>query len=155
MKNLLILIVLGVFLLSGCAGHYNTVGGATLGGIGGGIAGSQIGKGTGNVAAIIGGTLIGAAIGGYVGHYMDRMDRVDKVQLSQTLERSPTGTQTQWANPDTRTQYTVTPVRTYTASTPTREYCREYNIDINVGGRSERGYGTACRQPDGSWKIIN
>lgn len=32
-------------------------------------------------------------------------------------------------------------------------YCREYTRTIAVGGRFESGYGTACRQPDGSWQI--
>lgn len=34
-------------------------------------------------------------------------------------------------------------------------YCREYSTVINVGGRGEHTYGTACMQPDGSWQIIN
>lgn len=33
--------------------------------------------------------------------------------------------------------------------------CREFQQEIRVGGRSEEGYGTACLQPDGSWKIVN
>jgi surface antigen len=24
-----------------------------------------------------------------------------------------------------------------------------------VGGKMQQGYGTACRQPDGSWRIVN
>lgn len=34
------------------------------------------------------------------------------------------------------------------------EYCREFTQIIEVGGRKEEGYGTACQQPDGSWKIV-
>ena len=34
------------------------------------------------------------------------------------------------------------------------QYCREFQKDINIGGRIERGYGTACRQGDGSWRIV-
>lgn len=33
-------------------------------------------------------------------------------------------------------------------------YCREYTSVIQVGGRSETGYGTACLQPDGAWKVV-
>lgn len=36
-----------------------------------------------------------------------------------------------------------------------REYCREYTKTIRVNGRKESGYGTACRQPDGSWMIVS
>lgn len=33
-------------------------------------------------------------------------------------------------------------------------YCREYTQPVNVGGKQQEGYGTACMQPDGSWQII-
>lgn len=33
--------------------------------------------------------------------------------------------------------------------------CREFQQTINVGGKSESAYGTACLQKDGSWKIVN
>ena len=33
-------------------------------------------------------------------------------------------------------------------------YCREFQHEITVGGKQEQGYGTACRQPDGSWEVI-
>ncbi len=35
------------------------------------------------------------------------------------------------------------------------QYCREYNALVYVGGQKQSGYGTACYQPDGSWKIID
>lgn len=34
------------------------------------------------------------------------------------------------------------------------KYCREFLQTVTVGGRSEQAYGTACRQPDGSWRIV-
>jgi hypothetical protein len=34
-------------------------------------------------------------------------------------------------------------------------YCREYQRDVVVGGQRQESYGTACRQPDGAWKIVN
>jgi len=33
--------------------------------------------------------------------------------------------------------------------------CREYTAPVRVGGRVVDSYGTACRQPDGSWRIID
>ena len=33
--------------------------------------------------------------------------------------------------------------------------CREYQSTVFVGGRSQNSYGTACLQPDGSWRIAN
>ncbi len=34
-------------------------------------------------------------------------------------------------------------------------YCREYQRNVTVGHRVEQSYGTACRQPDGAWKIVS
>jgi len=34
-------------------------------------------------------------------------------------------------------------------------YCREFQQTVTVGGRSEQAYGTACQQPDGSWRIVD
>lgn len=35
-----------------------------------------------------------------------------------------------------------------------RHYCREFQRDIIIDGKPERAYGTACLQPDGTWKIV-
>lgn len=32
-------------------------------------------------------------------------------------------------------------------------YCREYQRKVTVGGKVVDSYGTACMQPDGSWKL--
>ena len=31
--------------------------------------------------------------------------------------------------------------------------CREFQQEVTIGGQAEQAYGTACLQPDGSWKI--
>lgn len=36
-----------------------------------------------------------------------------------------------------------------------RAYCREYTTETVIAGKRRPTYGTACRQPDGSWRIIN
>jgi hypothetical protein len=33
-------------------------------------------------------------------------------------------------------------------------YCREYQTTTTVGGQRMASYGTACQQPDGSWRIV-
>ncbi len=35
------------------------------------------------------------------------------------------------------------------------QYCREFQQTVTIGGRSEQAYGTACQQPDGSWRIVD
>jgi len=35
------------------------------------------------------------------------------------------------------------------------QYCREYQSTVSVGGQPQPSYGTACLQPDGSWRVVN
>lgn len=137
-------------LATGCTGYgQQEQAGMVIGGALGGLLGAQV-DGHHNdyrTAAIIVGTMAGSAIGGSIGR---SMDEVDRMRTAQSLEVVRTGVSSRWRNPDTGNQYTVTPTRTYeVASGP----CREYIIDAVIGGRPEKVYGTACRQPDGSWKI--
>ncbi len=37
----------------------------------------------------------------------------------------------------------------------TGHYCREFQQTVEVGGRAEQAYGTACQQPDGSWLVTS
>jgi hypothetical protein len=32
-------------------------------------------------------------------------------------------------------------------------YCREYSRNVVIGGQEQEAYGTACRGPDGQWRI--
>ena len=68
------------------------------------------------------------------------------------LENTRTNTSTSWVNPDSGNSGAITPVETY--QTSSGEYCREYVQTITVGGERQQAYGTACRQPDGAWKIL-
>ncbi len=34
-------------------------------------------------------------------------------------------------------------------------YCREYRHTVTVAGRQQQAWGTACRQPDGDWQIVD
>ncbi len=34
-------------------------------------------------------------------------------------------------------------------------YCREYQGNATIDGTNQPFYGTACRQPDGTWRIVN
>lgn len=35
------------------------------------------------------------------------------------------------------------------------DFCREYQRRVTIGGKIQDSYGTACLQPDGSWKTVN
>ncbi|MEX0838899.1 MAG: RT0821/Lpp0805 family surface protein [Parvibaculum sp.] len=136
----------------GGAGTKQTIG--TVGGaVAGGLAGSQIGGGSGRLWATGAGVLLGALVGSEIGK---SLDRADQAYLGQTtynaLETGRTGQPVQWRNPDSGNYGTVTPQAAQQYSGQT---CREYSQTIYVEGQSQTAYGTACRQPDGSWQIRN
>jgi len=157
MRRVMICSILGIGLvLGGCAqdgyGPKET-GGALLGGVGGALLGSRFGKGSGALVTTAIGALGGAFLGSSIGRSMDKTDRLyAERSASQAFETYPSGRSAEWRNPDTGNYGTVTPTRTYEQS---GRYCREYETTINVGGRAERGYGTACRQPDGTWQVVS
>lgn len=126
-----------------------TVGGL-VGAAAGGLAGSQFGKGQGKLAATALGTLVGFVIGQEVGR---SFARVDETCFSRTFEHVPDRETIVWQDPQHRAQYQVMPVRT--AEADNGMYCREYQAKATVGGKVSETYGTACRQPDGSWKLMN
>ena len=143
--------------VSGCAeGEWNKEATGTLIGAAlGGWIGSEIdSRGSGGAIAIAAGTAAGALIGGSVGRSLDRADRAYLEQTRyQALESAPSGTTSEWYNPDSGNRGTVTPQPAY--QTSAGQYCREFQQSVTIAGRAEEAYGTACRQPDGSWKIIN
>jgi surface antigen len=124
--------------------------GQVVGGAVGAAVGSQIGKGDGQLIATGAGALIGVLLGGEIGRSLDAQDRAC---VGRTLETVPTGQTVAWQNPDTGADYRTTPRRTY--QTDSGRYCREYTTSASVGGRQRQVYGTACRQPDGSWEIVS
>jgi surface antigen len=129
-------------------------GGTLVGAALGGLMGSQIGNGRGQLAAVAVGTLMGAFLGREVGQSLDRADRLyARRAATRGLEHNRSGASTTWSNPDSGHHGSFTPVRTYRK--PSGRYCREYQQTVTVGGRTEQAYGTACRQPDGSWQIVN
>ncbi len=34
------------------------------------------------------------------------------------------------------------------------KYCREFRQNVTIDGRAEEVFGTACRQPDGDWQLV-
>ncbi len=156
MKKLFILLLLGLFTLSGCTQPMGPKEGAgtLLGAAGGAALGSNIGKGTGNVVAIAIGTLAGAFFGQEIGRSLDRADRMAMGQNAQySLEYTRTNETTSWRNPDSGNSGSLTPVRTYQQGA--EQYCREYRQTVDIAGQQQQAYGTACRQPDGTWMIQN
>lgn len=128
----------------------------TVGGLGGaaagGLIGAQFGSGSGKLAATAAGVLIGALIGSEIGRQLDEADRIRANEAINRAHSAQIGQTITWNNPQSGNYGTVTPTREGTSSTGA--YCREFQQTIVVGGKSQQGYGTACRQPDGTWQIV-
>ena len=148
-------VVLGASLLiAGCStAPTKQEQGAAAGAVIGGVLGSALGDGHSDKGwAIALGILFGAVIGDQIGAQLDERDRLLAAQnLQYSLESTKDGAVTTWQNPNSGNGGAATPTTTVmkTDGTP----CREFTTEIQVGGETQQGYGTACRQADGSWKI--
>ncbi|OGQ01088.1 MAG: hypothetical protein A2Z40_01565 [Deltaproteobacteria bacterium RBG_19FT_COMBO_60_16] len=156
MKRHLILFLIPPLLLYGCTstmGPKETAG-TVIGGVGGAVIGSQFGGGSGRLVGVAIGTLAGSLIGQEIGRSLDRADRMAMENTAQeALEYSRTDHPRTWRNPDSGHSGSFTPKRTYREANG--RYCREYTQTVMIGGEEHQAYGTACRQPDGAWKIVS
>ena len=128
---------------------------AVLGSLGGAVAGAGIAAiAGGSTGWIVAAGLAGGLLGGAIGKRLDDKDkRMAAEAAARAFESNRTGQSAGWKNPDSGNSGTITPTKTYQAASG--QYCREYRQDIVVGGEKQQAYGTACRQPDGSWQIKN
>jgi surface antigen len=153
-----------------------TTAGGALGAIAGGLAGTQVGSGRGRTAAIIAGTILGGALGAGIGNRLTAEDNTYAQQTTQqALASAPPNQPVRWQNPNTGVYGDVVPttpiyqqpystvygqqqqpVYGTTYSQPQAVDCRDYKQTIFVDNqRYETATGTACRQADGSWKIVS
>ena len=155
MKARIALVLLAATALGACTTTDSGVkqtGGTLLGAVGGAIAGSQFGSGTGRLAATAAGTLLGAWLGSEVGKSLDAADRAQAERAHQRAQAAPIGERISLNNPSSGNSGSVIATREGTSASGA--YCRELQQTITVGGKSEQAYGTACRQADGSWKVV-
>lgn len=112
-------------------------------------------KRTASLMMLLAGTLAGGAIA----FAQDNSDLAPPEQQAMTdtvqyaLEENKSNQSSEWVNPDTGNSGGVTPTRTFTNDRG--EPCREFISTIIIGGQQQQGYGTACRQADGSWQIVS
>lgn len=135
-------------LTAGCSPGQNTTGSTVVGTVGGGLLGAALFHGSGAWIGVLGSALVGGVIGNFVGKKMDENDRA---RMAQAVTTTPMGQEASWTNSHNVT-YRVRPVQQYHRN---NQYCREYQTTVVVGGETKRAYGTACRAPDGQWKIVS
>lgn len=150
MKKLLVIVtaIIALSQLTACT-ITREQGGALMGGAVGGVVGNQIGGGHGQDIATAVGIFAGAVAGASLGRSLDQFDAAN---TQKAFDSNKTNQTSKWVNPDSGNQYSVTPTKTY--QTSSSQYCREYQTTVTVGGERKKGYGTACRQPDGNWEIL-
>ena len=127
--------------------------GALGGAAAGGVIGSQFGGGTGKLITTGVGTLLGAYLGSELGQSLDRADEGYAQRAATQAYGAPIGSTIQWNNPESGNRGTITPIRD--GRDNSGNYCREYQQTVYVGGKAERANGTACQQPDGTWRIVS
>ena len=126
--------------------------GTVLGAVGGAVIGAQFGSGTGRLVGVAAGTLLGGYLGREVGKSLDRADQQAATEAANKAHTAPVGQQIAWSNPDSGHSGTVTPTRE--GKDVAGNTCREYETTVTIDGKTERATGTACKQADGTWKII-
>lgn len=154
-RNLLMLAAIGLLSLTGCQtnewGNKQAIG-TGIGAVAGGVLGSQIGGGSGQHWAIGAGVLLGALAGNEVGLSLDRADKIYMAQAQNRALSAPTGETVTWNNPESDNSGSYKVVRD--GMSDQGNYCREFQQEIIVGGERQKGYGTACQQPDGTWRLL-
>lgn len=144
--------LMAAVVLAGCSGPGPTKQetGLGIGALAGGLLGSTVGKGGGRVAATIAGAFIGGIVGSEIGRSMDKQDRLLAQQAEfDALERGGSGRARVWRNERNGNYGEVVPSRPYRRG---NYDCRDYTHTVYIGGRPEIMRGTACRNPDGTWR---
>jgi surface antigen len=142
------------FAVTGCGPDGPTKGdtGLAVGAVAGGLLGNTVGRGGGRAAATIVGAVVGGIVGSEIGRSMDRQDRIlaERAEFD-AFERGPSGRPHRWQNPDNGRYGEVVPMAPYRRGDLD---CRDYTHTIYIDGRPQAMRGTACRNPDGTWRNV-
>jgi surface antigen len=136
--------------LGGCETKQDT--GTAIGAITGAVIGHQFGKGSGKVAATFAGAIIGGIVGNAIGKDLDDHDKELARQAEfDAWERSTPGKAVRWSNPDNGRRGEIVAEGYYTRG---GSRCRDFVHTVWVDGRRQQMRGTACRDPDGTWRQV-
>jgi surface antigen len=143
--------------LAGCADDPGAAQalGSGLGAAAGALLGNKVGSGAGRTIA----TSAGAALGAYLGgQWLRQLSESARAQANaaqyEALERSPSGQPVVWRDPDSGSRGQVIAQPAYRANE--NEPCRRFShvVDLNGSGEVTEAKGVACREPDGSWTLV-
>lgn len=155
-KNLsgltVVLPCIGALLLGACEqGREGEQAGTLIGAAAGALLGREVGGGS---IGMVVGAVAGAYLGGELGQQLDGRDRqAMQSTTQQALATNEAGNTSRWTNPDSGNSGTITPQHQFTDDDG--RICREFQQTVSVADDTQTAYGTACRQPDGTWRVIS
>ena len=142
-------LVAGALVLAGCSGGPSLQTGAIPGANPEEVVGSPVATGSGEPTV---GAVEGGLMGSDVGESLNDADREVALKAEyEALEYGRSGQPTQWRARKGDNRGEIKVGTTYQVN---RLDCREYTHNIWIGGRLRVVHGTACRQPDGAWRVI-
>jgi surface antigen len=132
--------LIGVLLIATTACATESQTGTAVGAGGGALIGGLAGGGTG--------AIVGAALGGLLGYGVGRTQEIENERRVQASLDA--GQPMSWSNPS-GFAYTTQPGPVfYQGPTP----CRDFTMYSNRQGTPVQMAGTACREPDGRWRVV-
>ena len=158
MKIAILAVTAGALFLTGCNHTYYPAGtqegvGTLAGAVAGGVIGNQIGSGSGRVVATAIGALAGGVIGAEIGKSLDERDRQEALAAEyRALEFGRPGRPVAWRNEISGIYGEVVAGSGYQVNSLD---CRDYTHTIYIDGRARIARGTACQQPDGTWRVVS
>ena len=128
--------------------------GVIIGALIGGLIGNAAGKGGGRTGATMAGVILGGAVGAALTKNLDCDDRSYAYKAYYDgFNSDRVGSRHQWRNPDNGHRGEVQ-IRNY-YNDPRGFRCSDFTQVTTIQGRSQTVRGRACRQPDGSWAVVN
>jgi surface antigen len=140
----------GVLLIAGCsAGGPSVTTGAIPGANPQTVLESPVGVGSGEPTV---GAVEGGLMGAEVGQSLNDADRAIALKSEyEALEYGRAGVPTTWRGKSGDNRGEIRVGATYQVN---RLDCREYTHNVWIGGRPRVVKGTACREPDGVWRVV-
>ncbi|MGH8646378.1 MAG: hypothetical protein ACREX4_18725 [Gammaproteobacteria bacterium] len=114
----------------------------------GGALGAQMGSG--NPAAQVTGAVLGAVLGSQIDGAI--VPQQDADCMRQALEEVQDDESVRWADAGSSTEYEIVPRRTFERG---GRRCRDVVTTVLSNGRLRKAEQTACRSPDGRWRVMN
>jgi surface antigen len=147
--NRALVILVAALALAACSGKPEVTTGAIPGANPGTVVGSPIAVGAGEAPV---GPVEGGLMGAEVGRSLDDKDRAIALKAEyEALEYGRAGQPTVWQSRASDNHGQITVGSSYQVN---RLDCREYTHNVWIGGRPRVVKGTACREPDGVWRIV-